>query len=294
MKVGNLLSALVLLATLLLPSEANAARPMIQCEACSTYGQMKSVAIQRGEGEYFVFSLTNGLVLRFIVEYDRETQMYFVRSPVPGSTMEEAFALMLDANQLKPGIFKGQQTIIGDIGKLTGGPHDPVGISLNGTHDSAYGSFIYFAKSCLSSTGCAKSINPALGKISGAEFLLNSIGISILNNAPLSGNINWQSVPPSFELWLCNENSDCALLKFENNEWKYVESRAQRGLGKRYPKYGESLNYKFNSSGEAGIFDRGLRNGGAHVSGGYSSTKTVLACASSGGATYCEYVTFLE
>lgn len=277
----------LLLTAFSLPVSAQAGAQMIQCEACSTTTQMKSVAMQRGDGQYYVFSLKNSVVMRFQIQYDHETSSYRVWSPPPGPTMEEAFALMLDANELKPGIFAGQQTLSGSITKLGGGPHDPVKISLNGEHDSAYGSFIYYVGTCLSSQGCTSQINPALGKIVGAESLLNSIGFSILGTG---GNMSWESLPPSFKLWLCNSNNDCALLQYKNGDWTYIESRAEGGAGKRYPKYGESLNYKFANSGEAGIFDRGLRNGGAQVRGTYQ-THTYLACVSAGGSTTCEYVT---
>jgi hypothetical protein len=287
MKVKNCLLALVLLASSLFFGEAKAVRPMIQCEACSSLNQMKAVAVERGQGEYFVFSLSHGLVLRFIIEYDYETQGYFVRSPQPGATMEEAFALMLDANALVPGIFAGQQVLTGEINRIGGGDHDPVAISIGGTHDDAYGRFIYDAKVCLGAQACAASVNAALGKIVGADRVLNGIGLSIRGTG---GNISWENPPPNYELWLCNDNNDCALLKYENNDWKYIESRAEGGRGKRYPKYGESLNYNFANSGEAGVFTRGLRDAGAHVSGGYSTT-TFLACSSSGGTMYCEYVT---
>lgn len=271
---------------------AHAANKMIECNACSTAEHMRLVAIDHGNGEHYVFSLRHQLILAVSVWYDHELRRHFAFTHAPGAPMEQAFALMLDANEIKPGILAGQQVIRGDISNIGGGSHDPVKISLNGEHGSAYGSFINFAHQCLGSQTCATGIDSALGKIAGAESVLNGLGFSILGSG---GNVSWEGLPPHFKLWLCNSNNDCALLQYNNERgWHYVESRSEGGYGNRYPRYGERLSYDFDNSGEAGMFERGLRGGGAHVSGQYNSTRTVLACVITDGSKSCEYVTIME
>src|SRR5690606_36661497 len=98
------------------------------------------------------------------------------------------------------------------------------------------------ARSCLSSVGCANSLNPALGRLGHADQKLTEAGISLRGGGL---NISWENLPPGVDLWFCDGNNDCALMTYnsDNGKWEYVESRAEGGNGKRYPKYGESLNY---------------------------------------------------
>lgn len=273
-----------------LPAAAQGTSKMVQCEACVNATQMKNAAIAQGPGRHYVFSLANEIVMSVVVVYEQELNRYMAFAGSAGPDMEQAFALMLDANDLRPHIFVGQQTIKGDINALGGGAHNPVEISLNGEHDDAYGSFIYHASSCLYSMGCASDIDPALGKLAEAEKKLNSIGFSIQGTG---GDISWENLPPKFKLWLCDSNNDCALLQYDDGEWKYVESRAGGGLGKRYPKYGENLNYNFGDSGEAAVFTRGLRGGGAIVGGTFAGG-AILMCTSTPAAIKCEYRLVLD
>lgn len=262
---------------------------MIQCEACSSEAGLKRAATGSGVGDWVVFSVENGIIARYLVEYDAGLDVPGTWSrTVPGS-IEDGFALMLEVEAEKPRFFvSGHQDFRVDINKLGGGPHSSAAISLNGEHDSAYGSFIGHARSCLSSVGCASSLNPALGKLVGAEQKLNKAGISLSGGGL---NIAWENLPPGVDLRFCDGNDDCALVTYDpdDRKWEYVESRAEGGTGKRYPRYGESLNYRFKDSGEADIFNRGLKDGGASVTGTWTSG-TVLACADTGGVMRCEYI----
>lgn len=289
MKLTYLLILLLLAA---LPRIAHAEQlKMLQCENCSTVSTLKNTAKARGPGYWSVFSIKNKVIMSFGVEYEPSIGRnitFHINTPVP---VENAFALMLEADEIRPHIFtSGQQTIYGSIDVLGGGPHNPVTVSLNGEHDSAYGSFIHYARSCLSSPSCASEFDPAVGKVAGANNLLNGFGINIYSGG---GNISWENLPPGFQLWLCDENDDCALMEYDKdkNQWEYKETRAERGLGKRYPKYeDEELNYVFGNSGEAGIFQRGLTGGGAAVTGVWK-LKTVLACVTANGIKICHYET---
>lgn len=283
-RLGLILLAFVCAA----PVVAQTSSQMIQCESCSSSSQMEQVARPNGEGRYYVFSLQNELIVRVDVQYDHELHQHLVYTRPAGATMESAFSHMVEANEAKPNIFVGSQAIKVDISRLGGGPHDPVKISVNGEHDSAYGAFIHYADSCLDSSACAASLHPALDNLTTAERILNGVGLSLTG-----ANFSWENLPPNFKLWLCNANQDCALIRYENREWKYIESRAGGGLGKRYPKYGENLNYQFNGLGEASAFNHGLRSAGIPVRGTYQ-TRTILACVSTGGSLSCEYVTVPE
>jgi len=254
---------------------------------------LKGTATSSGVGDWAVFSLKNRIIARYLVEYDAEFDVLRTYPMKVPDSMDDAFALMLEVEQDIPHFFSsGQQSIRGDIDVLGGGPHDPVAVSLNGEHDSAYGSFIYYAQSCLSNVGCASSLSPAVGKLVHADQKLNGLGVSLFGNGV---NINWENLPPGVKLWLCDDSNNCALLVYnkDNGMWEYVETRADGGLGKRYPKYNESLNYRFGNSVDAGYFARGLRDGGASIEGTWT-LKTVLACTSSGGVTHCEFITYPE
>ena len=256
---------------------------------------LKNAAISNGEGEWIVFSIRNGVVARYTVFYEAELHKYFAPIGTVPSEIEDAFSLMLDADALRPNIFSGaQQTIIGNIDVLGGGPHNPVSISVNGEQDSSYGSFIYYAQSCLSSAGCASRIDPALGKIAGADSILNGFGISIQG---YGGNVDWENLPPGFNLWLCNKSHDCALLVFnkQTGQWEYKESRAEDGLGKRYPKYNETINYNsFSNSGEANNFQNSLRAGGIVISGTWIIGRALACVSAGGGQEVCHWVTTIQ
>ena len=292
----KLISAFAILLAMfsMAPRQAHAQQiKMLQCEDCSSLNVMKGTATARGPGDWVVFSLKHELITRYKVEYDGEFDRLWTWPMMTPASVEDAFALMLEVDAEKPRFFSsGQQDFQVDINKLGGGPHNPVSISLNGEHDSAYGSFISHARSCLSSVGCANSLDSTLGKLVHADQKLNGAGISIMG---VGGNISWENLPPGVDLWLCDSNNDCALLTYDKDtgKWEYVETRAEGGNGKRYPKYGESLNYRFNGSDEVGIFNRGLRDGGATVTGTWT-LKTVLACVDTGGIMRCEYITYPE
>lgn len=270
----------------------SAPNQMIQCEECSTLDQMKpkaigAAALNGGSVRTVVFSLKHGILQTFEAMYIPQQNWIWANPIANRDEVEEAFAHMLNAYQLYSGIFISQQTIRGRIDDISNRTHDPVTISLNGEHDSAYGSFIYDVKSCMSSHVCAGNISPQLGELIGAERRLNSIGVTLFGSG---GSVAWENLPPNIEIWLCNDNNDCALIEYQDGRWEYVESRAEGGRGKRYPKYGEDVNYTFVNSGEAGIFRRGLENGGARVLGHWN-LMTVLACTTAGGVKVCEYVT---
>lgn len=284
----------VLFATYSMPSKASEdTLRMVQCESCSTMGALKNAAIARGDGAWVVFSIGNGVIARYTVHYEPELGRNIVALGTVPPAMEDAFALMMNADERIPHILSGgQQTVVGNI-NVIGTGHNPVEISLNGEHDDAYGNFIADAQSCLSIVSCANQINPALGDLAGAESLLNGFGISIFGNG---GNINWENLPPGFKIWLCDQNRDCALLEYdkENNRWEYKETRGEGGQGARYPRYGESLQYRFGNSGEASLFERGLEGGGMSVHGTWS-IRTVLVCVSAGGGqASCEFVTVAQ
>src|SRR3546814_17045089 len=117
--------------------------------------------------------------------------------------MQDAFALMLEVDAEVPGFFSsGRQVFHAEIDRIGGEPQDPVAVSLNGEHDSAYGGFIHYARSCLFAVACADSLNPTLGKLVHAGEKLRAVG----------AGIDWQNIEPGVDLWLCNDNNDCALV----------------------------------------------------------------------------------
>lgn len=293
MKILSMLAASLVMFFMMSSQAQGAQIKMVQCEACSSVAGLKGTATGSGVGDWAVFSIENGIIARYLVEYDAEFDVLRTWPMTVPRPIEDGFALMLEVDAEKPRFFSsGQQDFQVDINKLGGGPHSPVAISLNGEHDSAYGSFINYARSCLSSVGCANSLNPALGRLVHADQKLTEAGISLRGGGL---NISWENLPPGIDLWFCDGNGDCALMTYnsDNGKWEYVETRAEGGNGKRYPKYGDSLNYRFRNSGEAGIFNRGLRDGGASVVGTWT-LRTVLACVDTGGVMRCEYITYPE
>lgn len=267
---------------------------MVQCESCSNTGQLKAVATSKGDGAWAIFSISHDIIGRYTVSYEPELHRYVVATGTVPPEMMDAFQLMRHANQLRPTMFSGAtQVIVTDINNIGGGKHNPVEISLNGEQDDAYGGFMFNLQSCLSSAACATRLDPALGDFVDADWLLTGLGIDINGNG---GSMQWENLPPGFQIWLCDDNDDCALVEFnhETNKWEYKETRGERGQGKRYPRYNETVNYKFNNSGEAGLFQRGLTQGGATVHGVWE-VQAVLACTSAGGGIeVCEYVTVIQ
>lgn len=226
--------------------------------------------------------------MRFTVLYEHETRSYLALPAAVNENVRAAFSYMTAAYGVRPASLSGAQTVTGDISKIGGGTRDPVAVSARGQHDSAYGNFIYNARNCLSTYSCASRIDSALAELVEAEKRLTGVGLSLFG---AGGNINWENTPPNYDVWLCNANRDCALVRYDKDSgWKYVESRAEGGRGKRYPKYGEELNYVFSNSGEASLFERGLRGARVDVLGQFvSSTRTVLACTTVSGVQRCEW-----
>lgn len=265
---------------------------LVQCEECASIDQMRPRAIGQaalgsGGGRYAVFSLKHGIVQLFDARYLPERNQIFANPLPPNDHLEEAFAHMLNAYERRSGALTGQQVFRGRIDDLPGGEHDPVEISLNGEHDDAYGSFIYDVKSCFYSAACTARIHPELADLVGANSRLSQIGITFFGTG---GNLAWENLPPTAEIWLCNDNRDCARVALVDGRWEYLETRAEDGQGKRYPTYRESATYRFANSGEAGIFRRGLVGGGARVLGSWN-LMTVLACTTVAHRKTCEYVT---
>jgi hypothetical protein len=262
---------------------------MVQCESCATNANFKSVAIAKGPGTWSVFSITNRLIVTFGVEYEPELGRNIAWNTTTPSQIETGFALMLEANSKVPGMLtaNGQRTLIVDINKLGGGPHDPVSISLGGEQSAQYGAFIREIDYCFPNDSCTDRLSPALTDLLNANESLTQLAINIFS----AGSISWQTVPDGFKLWLCEfENGDCALVEYDSNtkKWKYVESRSNFGKGARYPKYGETTEYSFTTPSDALYFEAGLKDAGASIFGSWT-IKSVLACVSTGGVTSCRW-----
>lgn len=285
MRIFTLLAAL-LLGAWTLPAQAQAR--YIQCEDCVPM-QMRNTAAARGHagGSFYVFSLKKKVMLRYWVEYDHRDSMRWIATPIePEDAALDMFAHMLNAYELKSNVFIGQQVYRGRIDDIGGGPHDPVGITLRPRSDDGYVRFINHMTSCLGSATCTRRISPALAELNLGQKKALSLNISLFKLG--SFDFSWEDAPPQPTVYLCNENQDCAVLEYENDRWVYVESRAEGGNGKVYPRLPEPEMYRFGNSGEAGIINRGLRGGGASIIGSWSPTKR-LACTSVGDNYRCEY-----
>ncbi|NZA27190.1 hypothetical protein H0E84_12440 [Luteimonas sp. SJ-92] len=272
------------------PTPAQATARVIQCEDC-TVPQMRSRALSQGQGAglsgtYYVFSLKKQLMLGFWVQYEPDVRRWSASSTEVQDGVVDMFAHMLNAYELKPNVFVGQQVFRGNIGDI-GGTHDPVGISIRGPNDGAYGRFMDNLQSCMAVTACVRGISPALAQLNLAENKAKSFTWSLFRI--IGGGFSWQSTPPTVTLRLCNQNNDCAIVKYKNGEWVFVETRAEGGTGMKYPKNPEYAEYDFANSGEAGIIERGLTEAGAAVIGNWN-LRSVLACTSTGVTTRCEYL----
>ncbi|NZA27188.1 hypothetical protein H0E84_12430 [Luteimonas sp. SJ-92] len=100
--------------------------------------------------------------------------------------------------------------------------------------------------------------------------------------------IAWQGPPPRLELWLCSAEDDCAIVEYDESEWTYVQTRADGGLGKAYPSYGEELHYGFDDAAAAARFERSLRNAGARISGTWQAGAS-FSCRTAYATADCAY-----
>lgn len=293
--LGKILGAAIVLATAALTTptaNANPATRMLQCENCATIDQMKNHALGFARanctgGEFHVFSLKNKFVQRI------GTNPGYPCGPTPNpsvgtlpnlNAVEEAFAHMLDAEEGLRGVFTAQQVIIGDIGAIGPG-HNPVDIAAGGRHGGAFGSFDQAMRICFTEIPCVRKISPTLASLVSANRSLAGLSISILGSG---GGVNWENIPPTHQIWLCNSNADCALIKFENGEWKFIESRSEGGRGIRYPEPDEQLTYQFNNVVAADMAERGFRDAGYSIFGDWT-LRSVMACSNVGGARRCDY-----
>ncbi|MEN5062382.1 hypothetical protein [Luteimonas sp. TWI1416] len=263
---------------------------MHQCEDCHTLDQVRGVGMSLarmrcGVAETHVFSLKHRFIQRVQAGaggYCGPTPNPYVGFPENDPAIEEAFAYMLEAEGHTPQIFRMQQVIIGDIGGI-GGLHNPVEVAVGGRHGQAYGGFQQAMKSCFSDAVCLRRIHPGLASIAGANSALRGVNISIIGSG---AGVNWENDPPTHDVWLCNANQDCALVKFRNGEWTFVESRAEGGRGIRYPEPDENLDYRIDNPESFERVRRGFQSAGFSFVGGWG-LRSITTCVTVAGSRTC-------
>lgn len=256
-----------------------------------SFAMAQVAAPGRGQFTGHIFSLKHRLIQKVLVAYNvpnpgQRASQLLQNNPA----VEDGFAAMLNAYQIDSRTFIAQQTYRGRIDDLPTKGHDPVRISADGSHSSAYGRFMNDVNQCFSNASCASKISSILSHKTQAERRLNSVGLSILG---FGGNIGWENAPPMTQVWLCNGNNDCALLEYDGTRWNYIESRSEGGRGSRYPKYDEELNYNLPDPVEAGSMERGLINAGFSVSGRWS-VRGILGCSTAGGVKSCQWIMVVD
>jgi hypothetical protein len=168
------------------------------------------------------------------------------------SLLSQAYRLDVDGFQL-PREYTTDQSI------LSGGPHDPVRVSVDGQHSSDRGRMDRAVERCLSDLRCIEQIDAALALR--VEASARHAGAQLPTSA---GLVDWRYFPaqlgPPAVVWFCHA-SDCARYHFANGGATFKETRAGRGAGAGFgnPDRAESLAW---ASADAQDIWAGMRRAG--------------------------------